>query len=156
VAEREPRALKGEPLARETASETDVTIVAWPHNASSAPSSSTPTLERSYQLGRSTEGSNWWRSSDERLDHAAGHRKLRCDVTAGRGRGSVGQAQTVQAYLRELVVTDFAPHVHRLRARTLLLWGACDMLFSEAARRYTVRGMTAEGRLIISQQLGRR
>ena len=62
----------------------------------------------------------------------------------------MGQAQTVQAYFRELVVTDLAPHVHRLRARTLLLWGACDMLFSEAARRYTVRGVTAERRVISS------
>jgi hypothetical protein len=62
----------------------------------------------------------------------------------------------VQAYFRELVVTDFAPHVHRLRARTLLLWGACDMLFSDAARRYTVRGVTAKARLISSQQHLRR
>jgi hypothetical protein len=62
----------------------------------------------------------------------------------------------VQAYFRELVVTDFAPHVHRLRARTLLLWGACDMLFSDAARRYTVRGGTAKARLISSQQYVRR
>ena len=40
--------LKGEPLARETASKTDVIILSRPHNASSAPWSSTPSLQRSY------------------------------------------------------------------------------------------------------------
>ena len=44
-------ALKGEPLARETASKTDDAILSWPHNASSAPWSSQPSLQRSYQLG---------------------------------------------------------------------------------------------------------
>ena len=34
------QALKGEPPARETASKTDVVILSWPHNASSAPWSS--------------------------------------------------------------------------------------------------------------------
>jgi len=41
--------LKGEPLARETASNTDVMILSWPHNASPAPWSSTPSLQRSIQ-----------------------------------------------------------------------------------------------------------
>ena len=39
--------LKGEPLTRKTASKTDVTILSWPHDASSAPWSSTPSLQRS-------------------------------------------------------------------------------------------------------------
>ena len=39
----------------ETASETDETILSWPHDASSAPWSSRPSLQRSYQLGRVTD-----------------------------------------------------------------------------------------------------
>ena len=39
-------ALKGEPLAQETASKTDVTTLSWPHHAASAPWSSIPALQR--------------------------------------------------------------------------------------------------------------
>jgi hypothetical protein len=45
----------------------------------------------------------------------------------------------VQAYARELLLADYAPHVHRVTAPVLLLWGACDMLFPPAARAYTVQ-----------------
>ena len=47
------RGLKGAPLARETASETDVTNLSWTRNASSAPLSWTPSLQRSISLATS-------------------------------------------------------------------------------------------------------
>ena len=54
-------------LAQETASKTDVMILVWPHNASTSPWSSTPSLQRSISL---TEGGGRWRfSRREGRDH---------------------------------------------------------------------------------------
>ena len=51
-------ALKGEPLTRETASKTDENDSLLPHNASSAPWSSPPSLQRSISLAYSENTSS--------------------------------------------------------------------------------------------------